>query len=192
MEAIKLSLYVTNQATVATELSEAFVLLWNNGLFNAVTLPIRMIYEIWGSVHYAHNIFKGMNDNFEVTQSKTTRLITGSRSNIELPWGGTSNITSVHILDFIRSLNDICPEAEENYNYLCEACHPNFIRHAELQIMGPKINNWDNKNFQKNAHKLVNQTLFIMETALIGLTLDINESLELALCYMIDNPNVKH
>lgn len=193
MEAIRATLYITNQAAFAQESTKAFGLLWDKGLFNTIFLSARLIYEIWGSVHYTHNCIKEMNDNFEVTKSKIMRLIMGSRSNVELPWYGTSSVKSIHIMDFIRSLNDVCPEAEENYNFLCEACHPNFIRQFNLYAMGPNIDNWDNKKFNNQAHKLLNQTLFIIETAHAGIALDIKESLELTIPFIHkENPNINH
>jgi hypothetical protein len=185
LEAVRISLYVMTNASIAQEVSRAFLILWRMGLTSTISLPVRQIYEIWGASHYSYKLLNEMgnlnDNNILKIQLNTARLLNGARSEVELPWGGLTNEKSIHVMDFIRELKDVCPEAEKTYDFLCESCHPSFIRLTDWSLAGPRLSNWDNNVFNNRGHKLLQYTLSAIEIALNGLALDTKNALELAM-----------
>ncbi len=185
LEAVRISLYVMTNASIALEASKAFLILWRTGLTSTMSLPVRQIYEIWGASHYSYKLLNEMgslnNNDISKIQLKTARLLNGARSEVELPWGGLTNEKSIHVMDFIRELKDVCPEAEKTYDFLCESCHPSFIRLNEWSLAGPRLSNWDNEVFNNKGHMLLQYTLSAIEISLDGLALDTKNALELAM-----------
>lgn len=185
-EAVRISLYILSSAPVILEASKAFVILWRKQLFNAISLPARQIYEIWGAAHYSYLLLSEIDNLNEIGKVgiRTNRLLLGARSDVELPWGGFAGEKSINVMEFIRSLKDINPEAEETYGFLCESCHPSFIRLMDWSLAGPRSSNWDNENFNRKGHNLIDQTIMAIETALKGYALDVKRTLELAAPYI--------
>ena len=186
LEAIRISLYVLSSAPVVLEFSKAFVFLWREHLFNTLSLPARQIFEMWGAVHYSYRLLNEIDDPNKIgmISIKTNRLMLGARSEVELPWGGLTEEKSINIMDFIRSLKDIYPEAEETYGFLCESCHPSFIRQMDWSLAGPRISNWSNRNFNRKGHDLINCTILAVEAALDGYALDVKRILESSTAYI--------
>jgi len=127
-----------------------------------------------------------MHDSGEVQAplEKTKRLLLGVRSEVQLPWGGTSDETSIHVMDFVRSLVDTYPHAEETYDFLCESCHPSHLRLTSWLMAGPPLQNWTNEKFRKHGHSLIERTLEAIEQALRGIACDTTKTLDLALPYI--------
>ena len=50
---IKLSLYVLGCLGFADQATAAFLKLWGSGLFTTISLPARLVYELWGATHFA-------------------------------------------------------------------------------------------------------------------------------------------
>jgi hypothetical protein len=114
----------------------------------------------------------------------TNRLMIGARSEVELPWGGITTEKSIHVLDFVRSLSDVDPEAEDTYTFLCESCHPSYLRLVTWSFTSPELHNWTNDKFRIAAHNLFNRTLEAVEKALQGIGIDTQKTLVLALPYL--------
>ena len=98
--AVRISLYVMTNASIALEASRAFIILWRMGLTSSISLPVRQIYEIWGASHYSYKLLNEMinpdNNDISKIQLKTARLLNGARSEVELPWGGLTNEKSIY------------------------------------------------------------------------------------------------
>jgi hypothetical protein len=186
LEAIRVSLYVLNSAPIVLEFSKAFVFLWRKHLFNALSLPARQIFEMWGAAHYSCQLLNGIDDpdKIGIISIKINNLMLGARSEVELPWGGLTKEKSTNVMDFIRSLKDVHPKAEETYGFLCESCHPSFIRQMQWSLAGPRISNWRNQNFNRIGHVLIDRTILAVETALNGYALDVKRTLEYAKPYI--------
>jgi len=184
--AIQLSLFVLGGMTFADQATTAFLTLWRNGIFTTISLPARLMYELWGAAHYARHTIEEMHDSGEVQTplEKTKRLLLGVRSEVQLPWGGTSDETSIHVMDFVRSLVDTYPQAEETYGFLCESCHPSYLRLTTWSLAGPPLHNWTNEKFREHGHNLIDRTLEAVEQALQGIAYDTTKTLELALPYI--------
>lgn len=183
---VNLSLYVlgcmafTNQATVA------FLKLWGDGLFATISLPARLIYELWGATHFAWQTLVQMQDSGDVARAlaRTQRLTLGARSEVQLPWGGTTSEKAVHVMDLIRSLADLNPQADDDYAFLCESCHPSYLRLTSWSLSGPILGNWANEKFRQQAHSLIDRTLGVAKRALEGIATEVTRTLELALPYV--------
>lgn len=184
--AIQLSLLVLGYVNFADQAIAAFLTLWRNGRFTTISLPARLMYELWGAAHYARHTIEEMHDSGEVQTplEKTKRLMLGVRSEVQLPWGGFSDEKSIHVMDFVRSLVDIYPQAEETYGFLCESCHPSHLRLTTWLMAGHPLQNWTNEKFREHAHSLIDRTLEAVEQALQGIAYDTTKTLELALPYI--------
>jgi hypothetical protein len=172
--------------TSADQAVATFLNLWRSGLFTTISLPARLAYELWGAAHFAWQTLVRMHESGKVDTALATsqRLVLGARSEVLLPWGGATDEKSIHVMDFVRSLADIYPPAEDTYDFLCESCHPSYLRLTTWSLAGPPLQNWTNEKFRQHAHILIDRTLQAFERALEGITLDTTKTLELALPYI--------
>lgn len=185
--ALQLSLFVCGGCVAfAGQSVSAFLDIWRNGLFAIISLPARFIHELWGGTHFAWQTLMQMHETGEVEKAlvKSRRLVLGARSEVQLPWGGTASDTSIHVMDFVRSLADVYPETQQTYDFLCESCHPSFLRLTTWSLAGPPLQNWTNERFREEGHSLIDRTLQAVEQALDGIALDTIKTLELALPYI--------
>lgn len=184
--AVNLSLYVLGCMAFADQAAVAFLNLWRHGQFASISLPVRLIYELWGATHFARQVLVEMQNSQGIDRALATtrRLTLGARSEVQLPWGGTTNERSIHVLDLVRSLADLNPMAEHDYDFLCESCHPSYLRLTTWSLSGPIVHNWTNEKFREQAHSLIDRTLRATERALEGIALEVRKSLELALPYI--------
>jgi len=183
---INLSLYVLGCLNFTDQAIIAFLKLWGDGLFTTISLPARLVYEIWGATHFAYQTLVEMQESGNVDKAiiRIQRLTLGVRSEVELPWGGTSKEESIHIMDMIRSLADLHPQAECDYSFLCESCHPSYLRLTSWSLSGPVYDNWANEKFRQQMHSLLDRTLGITKRALDGIATEVTRTLELALTYV--------
>lgn len=172
--------------TFADQAATAFLTLWRNGMFTIISLPTRLMYELWGATHFASQTLAQIQNSGKVEQAlaKSQRLMIGARSEVQLPWGDTTNERSIHVMDLVRSLTDIYPQAEDTYDFLCESCHPSYLRLTTWSLAGPLLHNWTNEKFRESAHNLIDRTLQSVEQALEGIVLDTTKALVLALPYI--------
>jgi len=186
---IRVAIFGINGCIIPTHFTIATLInLLENGLLVTMSLPIRLTYEIWGASRYAHEeiLLRMLNTkNVHKALERTDKLITGSRSEVNLPWGGKSDKQSIHVNDFIRALIDVHPQANGDYDFLCESCHPSFLMTTYWSMMGgPIIHNWSNQNFHNHAHQLIDRSLQCMEYALNGISREVEEILKLAILHI--------
>jgi hypothetical protein len=185
--ALQLSLYaLAGCVTFANQSLAAFMNLWQSDLFIVMSLPVRFIFELWGGGHYALQTLVQMHESGNASKALTRsqRLLLGARSEVSLPWGDPTAVKSVHVMDFVRALADIYPQAEDTYNFLCESCHPSYLRLTTWSLTSPPIQNWANKKFREEAHNLIDRTLQAMEQSLEGIAFDVTEILKLSSPYI--------
>ena len=185
--ALQVSLFVVAGCLpVSSQAVAAFQNLWQARLLNIISLPARLIYELWGGVHYARHILIQMRKSSDVSVAllKSQRLVTGVHSQVELPWGGTSTDKCINVMEFVRSLSNVYPETEDSYAFLCESCHPSFLRHSTWSLACPPQPNWSNPKFREHAHLVICRTLEIIERSLGGIASDSRETLEVALPFI--------
>lgn len=178
--AIQLSIFVTSGCIYPTlQCYTVFLDLFQKGCLCTFSLPVRLIFEIWGAAHYALKTINEMQKtgNIDEATKVTSCLLLGARSPVKLPWSEEiTDIKSIHVMEFIRSLKDTYPSAEETYDFLCESCHPSHLRLSMWSI-----HNWMNEVFRQETHGLINRTLEAVENALDGVALDTKNVLEIAL-----------
>ena len=184
--AINLSMFVLGCMTFTDQAVKTLLTLWRNAMLTTISLPARLVYELWGAVHFAGQTLTQMQDPSKIEQTlrRTQRLTIGARSEVKLPWGGTTEERSIHVMDFVRSLTDAYPQAEDTYAFLCESCHPSYLRLTIWSLTGRPLSNWTNKKFRETAHDLIEHTLQAVEQALEGIALDTTKTLILALSYI--------
>jgi hypothetical protein len=184
--AVNLSLYVLGCMSFADQATVAFFNLWGNGMFATISLPARLIYELWGATHFARETLVQMQDSGDIDKAlaRTQRLTLGARSEVQLPWGGTTSERVIHVMDLVRSLVGLYPQAEHDYDFLCESCHPSYLRLTTWTLSGPIVSNWANDKFREQVHSLIDRTLGVTERALNGIATEVTRTLELALPYV--------
>jgi len=171
----RLGFYGARTYFVALQVSQKIADLWESGQFIVVPLNTRFVFECWGGVHYGVLILQRLTKGGDAGKEyeRTERLTFGTRTEIHLPWGETSSdLKSIHIMDFVRGLKDLEPNAEDIYNFLSESSHPSFTENAYFQMAGPPISNWDNKGFEKVAKPLLERCFDILEKSIDGIIKD--------------------
>jgi hypothetical protein len=184
--AIQLSMFVLGCINFADQTVSAFLNSWRNGLFSLISLPARLTYELWGATHFARHTLLQMHSSGDIDKAlaQARKLTMGARSEVQLPWGGTTEESSINVMEFVRSLADIYPQAAEVYDFLCESCHPSYLRLTIWSMVGPPLQNWTNEKFREEGHSLIDKTLNAIEQALEGIAYDTTRTLELALSYI--------
>jgi len=185
--ALQLALFVLLGCLASADESvAAFLHLWRGGLFTTISLPARFIFELWGGAHFGLETIVRMHESGQVdtASGRSHRLLTGARSEVVLPWGRVADAKAIHIMDFVRTLDDIYPQARSTYGFLCESCHPSFTMLSYWSLAGPRAQNWTNERFRDHAHNLLTRTLEAVERALEGIAVDTTRTLQLSLPYI--------
>lgn len=185
--ALKGALYICGCAVFASEARDAFLTLWKARHLAIVSLPVRFVHELWGATHYAHQTLLLVScGDTQRADERIRRLMLGARSEVELPWGGYASEKSVHVMDLVKSLVDVLPDAVADYAFLCESCHPSFLRATAWSLSG-SIPMFDNVKFSEQVQSLTDRTLGALERGLEGLGVDARDALRLALPYIEDD-----
>lgn len=166
--ALRLALFSRQMLRSSAEQVAAFIVLWKAGLLGAITMPARMLIELWGASLFAKTVLEKLErtDDIEKAFDKIDRLIIGSRSDIDLPWGGKSEVKSYSVQYFIdRLIEDVDASWEQTYAFLCESCHPAFIRSSEWAMSRPAFHNLSNEKFKARFHANIEQTFAALEVA---------------------------
>lgn len=173
--ASRLATYAVNLFAMACQVRSIVRDQWLAGLFLVVPLNTRFVLEAWGAIHFARLTLDRLvqEGDLKREEQRTNRLTFGARSQVRLPWGGIADMQSFNVLEFVRGLTDVRPDAEELYNFLSEASHPNMIQNFYFQMAGPPISNWDNQAFNNHGHSLLNRTLEAFEASARGMEQDV-------------------
>jgi hypothetical protein len=107
------------------------------------------------------------------------KLFEGVRSEVLLPWGSPASEKPIHVLDAIRSLQQVYPEAIQTYEDLCESAHANLPRFMEWWHLGKAGDNWSNETVQKRGHVLLSKTVSAVELAVSGTVTEVKEGMKL-------------
>ena len=164
------------------ETTNAVSALWQNGSLSAVAPLVRLVFEIWAvaySLRMALEDYQKSKD-LEKLAKIVNKIFEGVKSEVLLPYGVPASETPIHILDAVRFLRSIYPNAVETYEYLCEAAHPNFPRYIEWWLVGKEGDNWSNKTVQKRGHELLDKTVSAMETSVLGVKEAVEQGLALS------------
>ncbi|WP_333593978.1 hypothetical protein [Anaerospora hongkongensis] len=186
LAAINLSLFVIWSLPIVAQSVNSFSILWKKNLFSTITLPIRLIYELWGGINYAKQTLIQMHTTMDIEKVRIvgSQLLLGSRSNLYFPGGEKIDVAPIHVMEFIRSIEKEYPEIKKIYGFLSESCHPNFLRLSNWTFMGPSVENWSNPLFSYNSHKLIHKTFTALEQSLIGIDIDVKQFINIASLYL--------
>jgi hypothetical protein len=171
----RLGIYAVNLFGTALQVRRVVRDQWLSGLFVVVPLSTRFVLETWGAIQFARLTFERLlrEGNVDREEERTNRLTFGARFPVQLPWGGVTDEKSFNVLEFVRGLSDARVDAEELYNFLSEASHPNMLQHSYFQMAGPPISNWNNAAFKPRGHSLLSKTLEAFEASARGMDQDI-------------------
>ena len=186
--ALQLGVYASNIFTTSLHVSMELPNQWRKGLFVLVPMSSRFVIESWGAIHFARITLDRLikEKDVEREKSRVKRLTFGSRldkhSKVELPFvsGGVTDSQSFNVMNFIDSLSDVSKESIENYNFLSEASHPNFLQSSYFQLAGPPLANWGNDRYKTHGHQLLERTVQSIERATSGIQTDMVHILESA------------
>ena len=174
----QLVLFNIGSLRVAHDLTKAAELLFREGRITSTCLQLRLLFEFWGATAFASALCDRVRDAASLEEAATlkevvnpiSRLIGGSRIPVRLPRGGETKTKSYSVLKFIQHLGKSEPETEEEYNFLCEACHPSFVQQSYFWMAGSEGDNWTNDVFREHAHVLLERLILGGERATLGLT----------------------
>ena len=174
---VQLVLFNIGSLRAAHDLTKAAELLFCKGIIASVCLQLRLLYEFWGATALASALCDRVRDaaNFEDAASlrevviPVRRLVGGSRFAVKLPWGGETNTKSFNIMNFIQHLEKYEPGTQNDYDFLCEACHPSYFQQTYFWMAGSAGDNWNNDVFREHAHTILEQLILAGERATLGL-----------------------
>ncbi len=109
---------------------------WQEGEFVSFCLVGRLIFEYGASIHYLLKQMRCAPPDWAAARTKLTPLFLGSRRGHWLEALNIEQPPSLNILTQIKHWVDENPEAEDDYAFLSESCHPNFIQHYYLHRAG--------------------------------------------------------
>ena len=170
----RLRLFGGVTALLAVQVAQTICDLWESGSFILVPLNTRFLLESWARVHYANDIIiKLVNtSDIEKADERTERLTFGSRVESTLPWGEAVEVKSIHINDCIRTLGDVYPEYQSDYDYLSESSHPSFLENTYFMLAGPPMANWKNESYKKMMKPKLDKCFLILENSVVGIIQD--------------------
>lgn len=149
----------------------AIVVLWKEGYLSSAAALTRIIFELWGASHFMTAGLKafGMHKDTSRLAPIVNRLFEGVRSDVLLPWGMLASEKPIHVLDTIRSLNEVFSEAMSLYETLCESAHANQPRYIEWWLIGKAGDNWANDAVQTRGYAIINKTIDAIEKSVLGI-----------------------
>ena len=162
------------------ETTASILCLWKEGYLAASASLVRLLFELWAASEYqtaALSRFENDRD-YERVARIVDRLFEGVRDEVLMPRGQPASQTSIHVLDTIRHLSNVFPEAESTYDQLCESSHANQPRFFEWWLTGRLGDNWTNTQVQERGHNLLEQTVTVAETSVHGIVASVSAGLE--------------
>lgn len=158
-----------SQASVFSHLT---VRLWTEGHLFAVPLNTRFIFESWGAIHYAMNLLD--NPNKEKIPQLAENIFMGAyKAMVELPTGGIATAQCPNVMEYIRALEDVEPDAQEIYSFLSSASHPNSLQNTYFEMMSSHFSAWGGKRFDEHAHALLEKVISAHKKSYCSLQVDL-------------------
>lgn len=163
------------------ETLEAIVYLWRAGYIAQAVSLIRLLFEVWGISYFQTEALKSFAGNKDVNKLFTVvnKIQQGVRSEVMLPWGAPATETPIHVMDTMRLLTNIYPQALTIYEDLCESTHANQPKYFILWLLGKAGDNWINDTCKKHGHIMLDSNVSALETCVSGIKSTTNEGLDL-------------
>jgi hypothetical protein len=167
--ALNLALFTMNGCLVPLQSApQAMANLWQAGLMQMISLPVRYALEAAGGVAYARWVWDRLESTGDIDKAgeRVARLLMGARSDVQLPWGDPSTLVSINVMDFVDKMTSAgYVEAKEDYAFLCESCHPSFIQLVFWNIAGAPDMEFSNPLFDARMATQLERTVSSLEKA---------------------------
>jgi hypothetical protein len=175
--------FARSGAIVVDQLIDNAGLLWSEGRMVGISSLIRFALEYWAAVHFGRKILETYltDKNIEEAMSKTARLTTSGKTPVRLLWGGLTENKAYSVMSFIDVLSKTHPNAKDDYDFLSEASHPNFLQNFYFIMASRVYDNFSNEVFKKHAHEVMERTIVALERVAEGISVDSEELIDLAL-----------
>jgi hypothetical protein len=169
--ALNLAYYNLGTLRVAAETISAIQTLWTADLLTGVPLQARLLFELWGAACFTEKLANRLGDHEleENTFELSERLIGGSPFPVPRPWAGDSSLLPVHVMDLVRSIEPVRKEAPEDYDFLSDASHPNYLQQMSFWMAGSAADNWRDRRFADYALGMLTRLVDLTETSLAGI-----------------------
>ncbi len=163
------------------ETVDSILCLWKEGYLSSVGSLSRLLFELWAVAHHLKTALTKYKDNKELDRlSKVVnKIFEGVKSDVFMPWGMQALEQPIHVMDTIRSLQSVYPEALDAYNDLCESAHANQPRYFEWLLLGKIGDNWTNPTVQKRGHDLLDKTVLVIDRSVKGIKTSVDQGLQL-------------
>lgn len=180
--ALQMMIFNLGVIRATDQLYDTFGLLWSEGRFVGVSLPIRLAMEFWGALFFGQKVLADFATDGDIERAveRCARLTTGARTPVRLPQGGFTEAPPYSVMEFIRRLDARSGDALATYEFLCEACHPNFLQNFYFFLASQTYDNWANDVFREHTHTLLERTIVAAETIAAGLVDDTKALMALA------------
>jgi len=154
-----------------TEATKDFILLFKEGILSPAFSLNRSIYELWAASCFIEKaVYDFRTSRNEAEFSKVAdKLFAGARYPAKLPWGEPSTHKPVHINEMLARLEQRYAGAGDNYSFLCEYCHPNFLYNMEAYLAGAQEALWENPLFAERITSALEKQLSSLAQALSGI-----------------------
>jgi hypothetical protein len=165
----------------ARETMQGLVTLWSEGCLSPGAALSRLLFEIWGASRLMSDGLRYYLDSKDLNSLSRTvnKLFEGVRLEVLLPWGTPTSEKPIHVLDAIRSLQQVYPEAMQTYEDLCESTHANLPRFMEWWHLGKAGDNWSNETVERRGHLLLSRTVSAVELAASGIVAELEEGMRI-------------
>ena len=107
---------------------------WRKGDFVSVPLITRILFEYWGAIEFAAETMRTYQSGKAPNSvERVGRLLSGTKFPFWFKWiDNHSPSAPIHVMDMIRVLETTHQIAKNDYDFLCESCHPNYLQHRFL------------------------------------------------------------
>lgn len=165
------------------EATKSFFLLTKKGFLSSAFSMNRMIFELWAAAYF---IEKNIEDYIEFRDEErfkklANRLFSGSKYPTTLPWGENSIEKPIHINDMLRKLEEIYPNTMNNYDFLCEYTHPNFLMNYYAFLASKVDDLWNNPKFEKIIIDTLEKQGDSLLKSLKGIKVSVSKIIEICL-----------
>jgi hypothetical protein len=155
------------------EAIESTRILLSEGYLSGITPLIRLVFEVHAITNYLTETLKELLELVRIPEASRSkvkiehclnqidRIFEGVRSPVIMFYGEPASQKPIHIRDAIRLIHS--KESENDYDFLCEGCHPNLPQYMQWQLAGKLADNWSNDVTRKHCHILLGRAFEILE-----------------------------
>ena len=174
-----LAMFSRSGVIVVDQLLDNIGLLWSEGRMVGIGGLVRFALEYWAAIHFGRKISENYfsDGNIEIATQKTAKLTHSGKTPVKLPWGRFTTNPAYSVATFLQLLEKSHPHTKEDYDFLSEATHPNFLQNFYFIMASRTYDNFSNDTFKKHAHGLLENVVVAIERIAAGLSEDVEASI---------------